>query len=327
MAYAILTDADLEARLPMRAAIRVIEAVLREKADGALLAPPRFSVPGGPNSLVFTVGGTSGARKLLGFRAYDTFGGESPDHIQLVAVYDGANGALRGIVLGNRLGPLRTGAIGGVAIERLARKDARRMAVLGTATQARTQLEAAACVRPLETVRAFSPNREHREAFAREMSRVAGVPVEAAGSAQEAVDGADIVVCATTSGSPVLDADWLKPGAHVTTMGGAFRGASEIDPRVVERSAVIATDSRAQLESYAEPSLVVGTPHAARLVELSDLVAGRARGRAKDEDLTVFVSVGLAGTEVVLADAALSPGRRENGSARKRSSTAGAVAS
>jgi len=305
MVYAILGDDDIRTRLPMASAIRAIRTALQEKADGTLLSPPRFSVPGGRNSLVFTVGGTTGARKVLGFRVYGTFAEDSPDHVQLVAVYDGATGALRGIVLGNRIGPLRTGAIGGVAMDSLARKDARRLAVLGAGTQARTQLEAAVCVRRFDTIRAFSPDRGHREAFAREMSRVTGIAVEAVGRPREAVDEADVVLCATTSSSPVFEADWLKPGAHVTTLSGGLRGASDIDPRVVERSAVIVTDSRAQLESFAEPSLVVGTPHAAKLEELADVVTGRARGRVSEKDLTLFLSVGLAGTEVIVADAAL----------------------
>ena len=305
MTYAILTDREVGLRLPMSLAIRAVEGALREHSAGNLIAPPRFSASGDRGSLVFTVGGTRGPSKILGFRAYTTFGGDSPDRVQLVAVFDGESGGLKGIILGNRLGALRTGAIGGVAIDRLAHRAARRLAVLGTGTQARTQLEAAACVRRFETVRAFSPSRVHREAFAREMSAVTGLAVEAASGAREAVEEADVVVCATTSATPAFRADWLKPGAHVTTLGGAFRGAADIEPEVVERSAVIATDSRAQLEAYAEPSLVIGTPHAARLVELGDLVAGRARGRTRDADGTLFVSVGLAGTEVVVADAAL----------------------
>lgn len=302
MTYSILTDTDVEARLPMTAAIRAVELALTEHSRGNLVAPPRFSVPGGRNSLVFTVGGTAGAHKVLGFRVYDTFGAEAGDHTQIVAVYDGATGGLRGILLSNRLGAIRTGAIGGVAIDRLARKNARQLAVLGTGTQARTQLEAAVCVRGFETIRAFSPTREHREAFARVMTERTGRRVEVVDHPRDAVEGADVVVCATTSPSPVVQADWLVRGVHVSTLGGAFRGGSEIDPRIVERSTRIVTDSRAQLESYSEPSLVVGTSHASRLVQLGDVITGRAPGRTSDADLTLFVSVGLAGTEVIVAD-------------------------
>lgn len=302
MTYSILTDADVEARLSMSAAIRAVEIALREHSLGTLVAPPRFAVPGGRNSLVFTVGGTAGAHKVLGFRVYDTFGDEAGNHTQIVAVYDGATGALNGILLSNRLGAIRTGAIGGVAIDRLARKDARQLAILGTGTQARTQLEAAVCVREFETIRAFSPTREHREAFAREMTERTRHRVEAVDRPGDAVDGAEVVVCATTSRSPVLLADGLVRGAHVSTLGGVFRGGSEIDPGVVELSTRIVTDSRAQLESYSEPSLVVGTSHASRLVQLGDVVTGRAPGRTSDADNTLFVSVGLAGTEVIVAD-------------------------
>ena len=306
-AHVMLTDRDLDARLPMPEAIRTIESALRAHAEGRLLAPPRFSVAGERGALVFTVGGTKGARAMLGFRAYTTFGGGSPDHVQLVAVFDGVSGDLEGVVLGNRLGALRTGAIGGVAIDRLAIRDARRLAILGSGTQARTQLEAAVCVRPFETVRVFSPHRAHREAFARELSAVTGRTVEAVRGPRDAVEEADVVVCATTSGSPAFRSDWLKPGAHVTTLGGAFRGAADIEPRVVQRSTVIVTDSRAQLEAFTDPSLVVGTAHEKKLVELGALVVGRARGRVSDKDITLFLSVGLAGTEVAVADAALRP--------------------
>lgn len=224
-------------------------------------------------------------------------------------MFDSRSGELRGLVLGNRLGAMRTGAIGGAAIKLLAREDARILGVIGAGRQARTQIEAAAAVRPLERVRVFSRTPARREAFAAEMAATTGVPVEAVETAEEAVRGADILICATTSATPVFDPAWLAPGTHVTTVGPKFAGAHEISLDVAARSAVIATDSPAQVEAYADPFFLIGTPDYARMVALSAIATGAQPGRTSADAITLFCSVGLAGTEVLVAQAALERAR------------------
>lgn len=310
MAFEIIADADLDARCPMPRAIEAVTRALHEQAEGTLVAPPRFYVPGGPGSLVFTVGGSSGKDRILGFRCYGTFPRDHPDAAQVVALYDATTGALRCVVVGNRLGRLRTAAIGGVAMDHLARRDARTLAVIGSGHQARAQLEAALAVRPFEQVLVFSPTQAHREAFAREASERYPVAVEPATSAREAVAAADAVVCATSAKAPVLDVEWVKPGTYVSTMGSKSREAPEVDPRLAARAAVVCTDSRAQLAAYPELGYIVGTPEEAKLVELGAVVGGKAKGRTGEDDIVLFSSNGLAGTEVFVAQAAWEAGRR-----------------
>ncbi len=281
--------------------VRAMESALREHAAGTLLAPPRWSLDVPNGALVFTAGAALD-RGVMGFRVYETLGaGEG--HTGLVAVFDSDTGAYRGQCLGHAVGLLRTGGIGGVAVDHLAPADATTVGVLGSGPQARSQLEAACAVRDVEAALVYSPTREHREAFATTLRDSTGVPVEAVGSAEAAVRDCEVLVCATDSGTPVFDLDWLAPGAHVTTLGPKTVDAHELPRAVVDRADRVVTDSLAQVGD-GDGEFLLADPRE-RLVELGAVVAGDEPGRTSDGDLTVFCSVGLAGTEVVPADVAL----------------------
>jgi ornithine cyclodeaminase/alanine dehydrogenase-like protein (mu-crystallin family) len=200
---------------------------------------------------------------------------------------------------------MRTGAIGGVAIKHMARPDASRAAILGSGRQARTHLEAAAVVRHFASVKVYSPNATNREAFASEMRETLDLPVDPVVSAQEAVADADVVICATKSTAPVFDPSWLKPGAHVNTVGPRAQGESELDASIAGRVRVVATDSRRQLRSYATPYFLADTPWMEAMVELGDIVVGKQTGRESPDDITLFCTAGLSGTEVAVASEAL----------------------
>jgi ornithine cyclodeaminase len=124
-------------------------------------------------------------------------------------------------------------------------------------------------------------------------------------SAQEAVADADVVICATKSTTPVLDPGWLKPGAHVNTVGPWARGESELDVSIAGRVRVVATDSLHQLRSYATPYFLADTPWMEAMVELGDIVVGKHTGRQAPDDITLFCTAGLSGTEVAVASEAL----------------------
>lgn len=298
----VVTDGEVYAT-DRRRVVDAMADALREHAAGTLVAPPRFSLSVPEGGLVFTAGAALD-RGAMGFRVYDTVGAGA-DHTQLVAVYDSATGAFRGLCAGDAVGRLRTGGIGGVAVDRLA-PDAATVGVLGSGNQARAQLEAVAAVCDIDRARVYSPTAAHREAFAETLAAATGDDVTAVADPERAVRGADAVLCATDSERPVFDPDWLAPGAHVTSVGPAFADAHELPPAVADRADAVVTDSLAQVEAYREEGReFLVAPE--RLVELSALVAGDARPerRERGEALTLFCSVGLAGTEVALADAVL----------------------
>src|SRR5262245_29263948 len=157
----------------MPAAIAAVARAFEARVAGTLVAPARHivSFPECGN-LSFTIGGVGGEAALAGFRVYDTFDTAGAPHTQIVAVWDARTGTLQGIILGERLGDLRTGAIGGLAIRHMARADAGTLGVIGSGAQARTQIMAAAAVRRLRAVRIYSRSEEKRRAFASEMARL-----------------------------------------------------------------------------------------------------------------------------------------------------------
>lgn len=296
----ILHDDDIDTLEGMKLALAAVETALLARARGMLTAPPRQHVacPGG--DIVFTAGAVTAPGSIAGFRAYDTF--PHSKQYQVVVVWDTAIGTLKGIVLGSKLGELRTGAIGGIAIKLMSDPGATQVGILGSGAQARTQLLAAMAVRTLTSVRVFSRNSDAQRAFAEAMSSETGLPVESVSSAEEAVHNADIVLCATTSNTPVMRASWLKPGAHINTVGPKSADAHELGLDVADIASLIATDSLEQARAYGDGFFLDGSPHSARIVDLADLAAGTRGARSHGDETTLFCSVGLAGTEVIVAD-------------------------
>lgn len=295
----------------MASAVAKMEDAFREMADGTLVAPPRFRVEADSGGLVFTAGAAN-QEQVIGFRVYGTFprpaGVDEQD--QLVVVYDTGDGSLKGLVIGRLLGATRTGAIGGVAIKHLARPDAAVLAIIGVGYQARTQAAVAVAVRNFREVRLFSRSRAKAEQMAVEIGHKTRAQVWVMPSAQAAVEGADVVIGATTSPRPVLESNWLRPGVHVTTIGPQFADAHEMPLDIADRCRVIATDSLAQVTGYGRPFFISDLE---RLTGLDQIVSGQAPGRTSPDDITLFCSVGLAGTEVVLANYLLGIGEQELG--------------
>lgn len=292
----VLEDQDIAELLTAERATAWMREALVAQHEGRLVAPPRVHTDLGDGRLVFTTGSLAG--EWFGYRSYDTFDADPGQ--QVVAVHGVADGRVRGLALGNELGPRRVGAIGAVAADALARPDATTLGLVGTGHQAWRQLWAIAAVRRLRTVRVFSRDPERRAGFAERARRELGLSVEAAADARGAVEGADIVVLATSSGSPVVEAGWIAPGAFVTTLGPKQVGRAEFGRDLVELADVAVTDSVAQVASYDPPNVLHGTALEQRLVSLGAVVAGAVPGRTSERQRTLFLSVGLAGTEVFL---------------------------
>ncbi|MFC7550819.1 ornithine cyclodeaminase family protein [Plantactinospora sp. GCM10030261] len=291
----LLTDADVAAVLDAPEAVAGMRDALRAAYAGQLVAPPRASSPLDGGRLVFTTGQSA---QWYGFRSYDTFG--HPEGEQLVVLHDAGSGRIRAIAVGDELGSRRTGAIGGVAVDALARPDAGTLGVVGAGGQAWTQVWAAAAVRPLREVRVFSRTPGGREAFAARVRAELGVPARAVTDAATAVRDADLVVLATTSPRPVISADDLSLGAHVNLVGFKQRGRAEFGLDLLDRADLLATDSPQQVRAYDPPMLAAAPPYLGRLHHLGAVLVGAAPGRSTAEQVTVFCSVGLAGTEVFL---------------------------
>ncbi|MDH6117273.1 ornithine cyclodeaminase family protein [Kitasatospora sp. GAS204B] len=286
----LLSDADVRARLDPATAITAVRQALLAHHSGGLSAPARVHAELNGGDLVFTAGQLDG--EWHGFRVYDTLSGSE----QLVALWDTPRRSLRALVTGHQLGARRTGAIGAVAVDLWARPQARSIGLVGAGPQAWAQLWAIRTVRELDEVVVCSRSRTSASRFAARAEREFGLPVRVAADASEAVRERDIVVLATSSEVPVIETSWLSPGTHLQTLGLKGVERHEIPPDLRSRADAVCTDSRAQL---AADSLF----DQRRVVELGEVVAGAHPGRTAADELTVFCSVGLAGTEVAVAAA------------------------
>lgn len=287
----------------MEAALFAVESVLRRQADGSALNQPRQRLMSGPDTHVNTMMASDSELGVFGFKTYTYAGGV---YRFFVFLSDNRTGDLLAIVEANRLGQLRTGAATGVATSFMARPDAAIVGVIGSGFQARTQLEAVSRVRDLSAVRVYSPNRERRNAYATEMFERLGLEVTPVESAQTSVEGADIVVTITSSRTPVLLGEWLEPGMHVNAVGGADPYVTELDDAAVQRADLIVVDDRAQAKIESGELMMTtgrGLVLWERMVELWELVSGRASGRHRPEDVTLFKSLGMALWDIAAAKA------------------------
>jgi ornithine cyclodeaminase/alanine dehydrogenase-like protein (mu-crystallin family) len=199
----------------------------------------------------------------------------------------------------------RTGAAGGIGAKYLARANASRVAVLGSAVHAETQLKAVAAVRTLTQATVFSPTAARRQDFADKMSEALKIPVRTATSAEEAVESADILITATNSKTPVFDGKGLKEGIHITSIanGDKTRSRQEIDETTIRRSDPIFVTSKETLcvnESDIFRAVRDQVISWDRVHEISSLLLGTTPGRSDDRQITLFKLQGTGIMDVAI---------------------------
>jgi ornithine cyclodeaminase/alanine dehydrogenase-like protein (mu-crystallin family) len=206
---------------------------------------------------------------------------------------------------------MRTGAASGVGARLMSRSDATVMALFGAGVQAEWQIRAVLAARPIREVRVFSRRPGPREAFAAAMDAEVPASVRAVDSPEAAVRGADIVCCVTPSQTPVFDAAWLEPGAHVNAIGSFRIGMVEVPPEAFGRAALVAVDSRTAAAAEAgdlAAAVAAGQLDADAYMEIGGLPADWAADR-DPAAITVFKSVGLAIQDLATADLAVAAWR------------------
>jgi ornithine cyclodeaminase/alanine dehydrogenase-like protein (mu-crystallin family) len=231
----LLREADVERVVDMRAVMDAVESAMTDLGAGSAQNQPRRRVfpPGGVLNVMFATwpaGGLSGVKAYTVARGVARF---------LVTLYD-LGGATIALIEADRLGTVRTGAATGVAARLLTQPGPKTVAVIGTGWQARTQVLALREALEVSELRVFGRDPERRQQFA---DRVGAV---AAPSAESAVRGADVVVTITTSANPVLEAEWVEPGALVVGAGSNYPSRAELPPELIRSARAVVVD---QLEA------------------------------------------------------------------------------
>ena len=225
-----------------------------------------------------------------------------------VLLIDGTTGVVASVLDGTYVTQLRTGAASGAAFDVLARKDAKKGALIGTGGQAATQLEAMMAVRDLSEVKVYDLNAERLNAFVEQMNKelaAYGTKVIAAESSDDAIEDADLVVTVTPSSRPVFDGTKVKKGATVSCVGSYQPHMQEMDPAILTRASKIYFDSVDAVLSEAGDILIPledGTITKDDFTgDLGDVLLGKVTARENDEEIIVFKTVGFGTQDLVTA--------------------------
>ncbi len=287
MADALSALARGDAEMPLRTIFRP------ENARGVMAMMPSFR---------------RGEAPLFGLKAICVF----PDNPAIgkdahqggVLLFSGETGELLALVNASAITEIRTAAVSAVATRTLAREDASALAIIGAGVQARSHLEAIACVRPIKRVRIAARSYESARRFVEQInsfpvhdSQLPAPAIEAVETSEAAARNADIIVTATTSFTPVLRRDWVSPGAHINAVGTYSFKARELDTATMA-DATLFVDRRESALNEAGDYVIAAAegafgPEHIR-AELGEVLTGRHPGRKSSDEITVFKSLGLA---------------------------------
>jgi ornithine cyclodeaminase/alanine dehydrogenase-like protein (mu-crystallin family) len=213
-------------------------------------------------------------------------------------------GALRAILDSALVTAMRTAAAGALGVTALARPGASKIALFGAGVQGTWHLGALAAIGRLDEARIYDVERARAEQLATELAKSLGVPARAVDSPVRAADGADVIVAVTTSRVPILDEALVHPGMHVSAFGADEPGKVELATSLLKRAKVVVDDRALALTDGAlnVGALAGEVDGGAIHAELGEVLAGRKRGRERDDEITIFGAVGLAWQDLVAAE-------------------------
>jgi ornithine cyclodeaminase len=309
MKILILDSNQIRELLPMPECIELMADALSALARGEVFQPLRTITrpPDARGLLGLMPAYRSGEHGAFGLKAICVFPGNpargKDAHQGAVMLFSRETGELLALMNASEITAIRTAAVSAVATRLLAREDAEVLAIIGAGVQARTHLAALACVRPIKEARVACRNFEHAQQLAAEMQL--SFPIEPVRTNEEAVRGADVIVTATSSLEPVINKDWISPGAHVNAIGTHSPNSREVDSGTMSVARIFVDRRESAINESGDYLLAakegVVTPESI-LGEIGELLIGTKAGRSYETDITLFKSLGLAIEDVVSAD-------------------------
>ena len=298
----LLTESDVRELLAMPELIDCMESALRAFSSNQVVQPVRTVIDIADHHAFFALmPAYAASTPALGAKLVTVYHSNLekglPSHLGTIILLDPETGALDAILDGRYITEVRTAAVSAVSVKKLARKDSRALAILGSGVQAHSHFEALSRVAKFDEVRAWSPTRANLDGFA------SSIGARAMDSAESAVSGADVIVLVTASATPVIENEWVKDGAHVISVGACRPTQQEMDPALVKRSRLF-VDSRAA--AMKESGDVIGAGEGHIVAELGEPIARESPG-----EVTVFKSLGLAVEDVAAAHLVLTRARAQ----------------
>jgi len=318
----ILNADEVRRALPMRQAVIAMKDAFASLSNGTAVVPLRTRLQIQNHdalSLFMPAYMKSDSDEALAVKVVSLYPGNPARglaYIQAaVLVMESDTGRAIALLEGSALTAIRTGAGSGAAIDMLARKASKVVAIFGAGVQGRTQLEAACSVRNIETVFIFNPTLDKARKFAEEMARLNSIPIDirVAKTAREAVENADIICTATTSSKPVFDDNDIKPGTHISAIGAYTPQMQEVPVETVARARVVVDSYVTVMEEAGDivRAIQAGAFHESDIhAEIGEIILGSKVGRASEDEITFFKSVGNAVQDAAAAQLTLQNARQ-----------------
>jgi ornithine cyclodeaminase/alanine dehydrogenase-like protein (mu-crystallin family) len=295
-----LSADDVAAACKMPDCIEEMARVFALQGQGKAEAPLR-TVLAFPMGDVLVMPSTVKARTEASVKVISVFPkntGGVPSINAVTVLVDGETGEPRALLSGGMLTAIRTGAVSGLSCRYLAREDSKELGMVGAGGMAYEQVNGVVSALPsIAKVRIYSYELDRSRALAKRCSKELGVDSRAVGKVEDCVRGSDVVVTATTSARPVFDGSLVEEGTHVIAMGSYRPTARELDTGLVARASVFVDSRKEVLEEAGDILIPIKEgklSEGAIKAELSELVAGKRRGRRSRSEITVFKEVGLA---------------------------------
>lgn len=303
----IIEAQEARERLDMATCIGLMREAFTALENGTAMQPLRSvnTIPHG-NSFGFMpayLGDNDyfGAKVITAF--HGNIGTEYPSHMGYVMMFESVHGSFVGMADCAVITEVRTGAVSGVATDLLARKDARKLAIIGAGAQGRSHMAAMMIVRPsIEAVSVYDIRPEAAEKFAAEMEGKYGVPVKVCAGVQEAVSDADIICTVTPSKEAYLQKEWVKKGAHINAVGTFTPTTREVTSDLVAASRLYADQIAAMKKEAGEYLIPLSEGKITEdhiVGSIGQVLLGTAPGRQSDEEITLFDALGLAVEDVI----------------------------
>jgi len=303
-----ISQEEVPGLLPMAECIEAVRQALGDLARGKGIQPlrPVMWLPEKVGALGM-MPGYLGSIETVGIKTVTVFPGnagtEYDSHQGTVMLFDAGNGRLKAVIDATEVTAIRTAAASAVATDLLARKDSSVLALLGAGVQGHSHARAIPLVRPITEIRVWSRNPERAAGLAEAGDDDANI--RAVGSVAEAVAGADIVCTTTASPEPILPGSLLEPGMHVNAVGSSVPFARELDSEAMGRTRIFVDRRESTLNEsgdflMAQAEGAIGEDDI--VAEIGELIDGSHPGRESDDEITTFVSLGLAVEDIAAAD-------------------------
>jgi ornithine cyclodeaminase len=309
MKVLMINQTEVRQLLPMDECMVVMANALKTLARGNAILPlrPVLWLPERVGALGM-MPSYLGDIRAMGLKIISVFpdnhGTQYDSHQGAVLLFETEHGQLLSIMDATEITAIRTAAVSGVATQLLARQDADDLAILGSGVQARTHLTAMLHARPIRRVRVWSRNGEHAAKFAEHESKRHGIVINAAETAQKAVEGASIICTTTSAREPVLLGEWIPSGAHINAVGSSVATARELDTAAVVKARLFVDRRESALNEAGDFLIpkgegIIGDDHI--LGEIGEIVLGTVQGRRSEDEITLFKSLGLGVEDLAAA--------------------------